>query len=138
MITVEDVRDYVRDVTWEDNDLLLDLAFTDEQIISAMKAVVREWNGIPPYTLDGYTYATLPDNTNVFFDGITAALLRTELINKTRNEADYRAGNMSTTIDTTYIQRLRELIQMFQGRFKEVAQGLKLTDNLEAVYGQIG
>ena len=138
MITIEDVRDYIKDVTWEDNDLLLDLAFTDDEITRAMKAVVREWNGIPPYTLDKYQYDQLPDNTNVFFDGIVAALLRTELLNKTRNEADYRAGNMTTTIDTTYIQRLRELIQVYEARFKEVAQGLKITKNLSDVYGQIG
>jgi len=138
MITIADIRAYVKDVTWQDNDLLMDLAFTDEQITQAMKSCVRDWNGIPPYVARGYKWDKLPDDTNVFFDGTVASLLRTEFLNKARNEAVYQAGNMSSNIDTQYINRLKELIQLHEARFKDVASGVKLSLNLNAAYGPLG
>ena len=137
-VTPLDIREYMQDVTADDNDLLLDLAFTDEQIQRAMRSVMREWNSLPPYVDPIRDENKLPFDTNIFLDGAVAALLRMHLLQKTRNEVDYQAGNAAVNTDVVYIKRLKELIPMFEGRFKEAASNAKLSINLAHAYGQVG
>ena len=48
-LTTEDIRHFLLDRDVEDNDLELDVAFSDEEIRDAMKRAARAYNSIPPF-----------------------------------------------------------------------------------------
>jgi len=137
-ISIDDVRNYMFDTSWKENDLLLDVEFTDEQIQAAMNTVIREWNSIPPYVYKLEPGADLPNDTNMFLDGIVAALLRALLLNKMRNEVSVQAGNMAVATDTSYINQLKSIIPVYERRFQEAATAQKIYINLNQAYGQVG
>ncbi len=137
LISKQDVRQYLVDNSADDNPLLLDLAYTDDDLAAAMKSAAREFNSITPYSISVAPDA-LPDDTNVFFDAITASLLRMSLLQKTRNDITHQAGNVSVQVDSVYIGHLRSLIPLFDERFRKAAFDIKLARNLNDGFGAVG
>lgn len=138
-ITELDVRDYIRDKTAEDNPLSAgELRYTSEEIASAMRWTAREYNSLPPIGVSSVDPAHLPGDTNIFLDGITAALLRTTLLRETANDIQVQAGNVSVQIGSVQIAHLKQLIPMFDERFRSAATNVKLSINLASAFGSIG
>ena len=136
-ITEKDVRDYIMDRAAMDHIVLPDLAFTSEEIMTAMKTAARRYNSIRPY-VDYVKPDKLPDNIGLFFDGITAALFETMRINASLNDMDYQAGNVTASVKGVLLKNLAPLIDFYNKRFVEEATQRKLSINLQAAYGQIG
>lgn len=137
-IVEEDIREYLMDTSWEDNDLLLDKAFSTEELEAAMRSVVRMWNDIPPFLNSTITPDKLPSNSNVFFDGIVLALLKRKLLNLTRNDIDYNAGNMQVSFEAKHIQHIKSLIPYYEAKFEQAAKAIKTSANLRSAYGPVG
>lgn len=137
-ISKQDVRQYMLDRTADDNPLLLDLAYTDEDITAAMKAAAREFNSIPPLFVRNFDADSLPDDTNIFFDGIACALLRMQLFQKTRNDIQHQAGNVTAAVDAAHINHIRQLIPMFDERFRRAAGDYLLAINVNNGFGSVG
>lgn len=136
-ITEQDIRDFMMDRTAEDHLLLADVAFTSEDIARAMKTTARRFNSLQPYTVTVQA-DRLPDDTNIFFDGIAAALLDLKRINASLNDMDYSAGNVQASVQGNLIKNLSGLIPVYEARFKEAASAIKISVNLDAAYGSLG
>jgi len=132
-ITNEDVRLYILDRSIEDNDLDLDLSFSDQEIASAMQRASRAWNSIPPF-VSQVIWPHLPADTNVFLDA-TAEQLYLSLISKLqRNDIDYTAGGVGTNIVSKRIEHLKWQIKECRERWMAVARDIKVTRNINQAY----
>ncbi len=128
-LTTEDVRMFIFDRTIEDNDLLLDLNFSETEIQNAMIRAAREYASIPPYT-STVNPACLPTDTNMFLDATSAQLYLSEMSKLMRNDIDYNSGNVTTNIVAKRIGHLKELFKLHQERFMTAAKQWKLTENI--------
>lgn len=136
-ITVDDIRLYILDRSIEDNDMDLDLSFSDEEIMAAMERVAREYNSIPPY-VDGASPDRLSKTTNMFFDGILQQLYMAELNRAMRNDIDYVAGNVTTNPEKSRIANLTTLARDHGERFREAVRNRKIFINMSDGYGPVG
>jgi len=136
-ITEEDVRNYILDRTLEDNELQLDLTFSPEDISNAMVRAARDYNSLPPF-VGGVEASKLPNDTNMFLDGIAAQLYISRLSKLSRNDMDYTAGNVTTNIVQKQIGHLQNLIKMHRDFFREAALAQKVFINHSLAWGQIG
>jgi len=128
-ITPDDVRMYIFDRTVEDNDLLLDLNFSEKDIQDAMVRAAREYASIPPYT-SCVNPACLPSHTNMFLDATVAQLYISEMSKLMRNDIDYNSGNVTTNLVAKRIIHLKDMYKFHNERFKEAAKNWKLTENV--------
>jgi len=134
-LQVDDVRNYIWDRNVEDNDLELDLTFSDEEIIEAMKRCAREYASIPPY-VGSVSPGHLPNDTNMFLDGTVAQLYISRLNQLSRNDIDYAAGGVQTNLVKKQIEHMRQLAREHMQRFKEPAMQYKITLNLRNAFGR--
>lgn len=137
-LTEEDVRAYLQDVSFEDNDVLGDLRFTSEQIDAAMRGAAREWNSLPPLICPITNGAQLPGDTNIFLDAIAAQLYRGLAAKLSAEDIPLNAGNMTGDITARQLQHCRKLAQEYQQRFVAAAVQYKRTINIQRAFGQIG
>lgn len=133
-ISVEDVRSYVLDHTVEDNDLVLDLAFSNEEIEDAMKRAARAYNSIPPLNIARVEWNNLPDDTNIFLDATVEQLYITLLAKLIRNDIDYTAGGVTTNLVAKRISHLREHIKEHRALWQQAAGDLKKTANISMAF----
>ncbi len=140
MITEQDIRDYIRDSVETDNPLLAgELRYTPKQISQAMRTAAREFNTIPPIGVLPVDPEHLPDDTNIFFDGITVALLRQSLVFEAANDVQVTGGNVNVNLGATQINHLKTiLIPMFEERFRRAATDVKVAANLRSAFGSVG
>jgi hypothetical protein len=136
-ITVDDIRLYILDRSIDDNDFDQDLSFSDEEILNAMARAAREYNSIPPY-VNGARADCLPKDTNMFFDATVQQLYIAELNRAMRNDIDYDAGGVVTSMEAKRIKNLQQLAQEHGERFREAARNRKIFINFSDGYGQIG
>lgn len=130
-LTSDDVRMYIFDRNIEDNDLLLDLNFSEEEIANAMVRAAREYASIPPYT-SVVSPACLPADTNMFLDATVAQLYISEMNKLMRNDIDYTAGNVTTNLVKSRIKHLADLYKLHQDRFRTAAKDWKIAENVSA------
>jgi hypothetical protein len=136
-ITIDDVREYMRDRTADDHELLTDVAWTDEEISRAMRTAAREFNSITPFSIT-VNPNHLPGDTNVFLDGIAVALFRRMRTNDGLNDLAYTAGSVKVDITGTRIGHLDRMIGMYDERFQSRAKEIKRAANLRMAFGAIG
>jgi hypothetical protein len=128
-LTSEDVRMFIFDRTIGDNDLLMDLNFSEVEIQNAMVRAAREYASIPPYT-STVNPGCLPSHTNMFLDATAAQLYISEMSKLMRNDIDYNSGNVTTNLVAKRIAHLKELYKLHTERFTEAAKSWKLTENI--------
>ncbi len=136
-ITEADVRDYLRDRNFQDNLLLPDVAYSPEEILTAMKTAAREFNSLPPLVMSVKAQC-LPDDTNVFFDAIAAALMRSVVANATANDMDYSAGGVTANVQGNKLKNYTAAAMMFDQRFRQAASDIKTCFNLSQADGPVG
>jgi hypothetical protein len=122
---------YIFDRTIEDNDLLLDLNFSEEEISNAMVRAAREYASIPPYT-SRVCPSCLPNTTNMFLDAIVAQLYMSEMNKLMRNDIDYTSGNVTTNLVAKRIKHLADLAKLYTERFRTSAKEWKIAENVSA------
>ncbi len=132
-LTTEDVRMFLLDRDATDNDLELDLAFSDEEIKSAMERAARSYNGIPPY-VHNVSPNALPGDTNLFLHAAAEQLLRSLLSKLRRNDVDYTAGGVGVNIVTKRIAHLEREIREHRELWQEEATSRKLYININLGY----
>lgn len=133
-LTIQDVRDFVGDEKPEDNPLLMDLMWSDPDILSSMKAAARAYNSIEPQC-EVVRAEALPDDDSTFLNGIAADLCR-KYLNKLRNrDITYTAGNVQASVTSARIVHFEKMRVEYEEQFKQQAQNRKLRINLAAAYG---
>lgn len=137
VITIQAVRDYLLDRSPEDNETEGDLAFSDKEILGAMTSAARDSNSIPPY-VDNVQPGQLPDNTNIYFDGITKHLYRAQIARLIRDDFDYEAAGVTANLVKKRIEHYTRLQAEADKSFKEAIKARKLLLNISRGYGQVG
>jgi hypothetical protein len=93
-VDVSYVRLALRDKTAEDNYLLDDVVFTDDEINYAIQATVDAWNETPPCVTRDLTADSFPWNA-ALIDGIKGKLFSIASYNMVANNLAYSAGGVS-------------------------------------------
>jgi hypothetical protein len=138
MLTIEDVRLFLLDRGPEDNEISIDLTFSDAEIVNAMVRAARDYNSIPPLDVDVVNPNQLPTNTNLFLYGTAAQLLLSRKAKLMRNDIDYAAGNVQVSPAKKEIQYISALQQELKNEFNMEARQRKITINVMNGFGQIG
>ena len=132
-ITPDLIREVIRDQTPGDNALYADLAFSEAEILAAMRSCARAFNSIPPYVL-----CANPDcmeaHSNTFVDGTLEALYRTRMTQLMRNDIDYTAGDVTIGVTKQQIEHLKGLMKLHGDRFMQEAKQFKLIANTRMAY----
>lgn len=132
ILTSEEVRLFLQDRE-ELNPLLLGIRFTPEMIEQAMINTVDYYNLMNPplgtmYTLESFPYRSL------LLLGTASYLLRSGAINEAANQLTYSADGVQVN-DKDKAQVFMSLGQNMQQEFKELAQQIKMNQNISQIYG---
>jgi len=136
-LTISDIRNYIWDRSAADNQLELDLAFSDAEIRDAMKRAAREYNSVPPFVA-GADPATLPTDTNLFLDATAFQLYISRLSRMQRSDIDYTAGGVTVELEKRQIAYMKEMIPFHRDRFLEATKAQKVFLNLRRAFGRVG
>lgn len=138
MLTIEDVRLFLLDRGPEDNEISIDLAFSDAEIANAMVRAARDYNGLPPIGVDSVDPDRLPSDTNLFLYGTAAQALLSRKAKLMRNDIDYQAGNLQVSPAKKEIAYIDALQKECKENFVMEARQRKITINVMNGFGQIG
>lgn len=132
ILTSEEIRLFLQDRA-EMNPLLLGIRFTPEMIEQAMINTVDYYNLMNPPTGIMYTVETFPFRSLLLL-GSASYLLRSGAINEAANQLSYAADGVQVN-DKDKAQIFMSLAKDLQTDFKELAQNLKMNQNISQIYG---
>ena len=132
IVTNEEVRLFLQDRA-ELNPLTLGIRFTPEMIDQAMINTVDYYNLMNPPTGMMYTVESFPYRS-ILLLGTSAYLLRSGAINEAANQLSYVADGVQVN-DKDKAQIFMSLAQNLQQDFKELAQQIKMNQNVAQIYG---
>lgn len=132
-LNIEEVRHFVMDRTVEDNDLDLDLSFTDEEITQAMERAARSFNSMPPHIMR-VEWNRLPLDTNIFLYATAEHLYRAALGKLRRNDIDYNAGGVATNLAAKRIGHFEKMISEYNQLWTSEAKSIKIAANLSRAF----
>jgi hypothetical protein len=134
-LSKNDIRMFLIDKAPEDNYLLDDVEYTNEEICSACQFCVDKYNSQPPY-VDTYTVATWPYRYEMLI-GTSAMLLRMKAINMTRNRLDYTQQDGTAVQDKNKAPEYLALAKDLMAEFTDLITKIKVSKNMEACYGSV-
>lgn len=132
-ITTGHVSRFLRDFA-DNNILLAEVQFTEEDITDAMYFAVAEYNALTPVTTA--TADAFP-NDWLLLMGTAAHLMRSESFLQLRNQATYNDGdiqNIGVDDKFTFYSQLAESLKQ---EWKTTAQKVKQQQNMESGYGYL-
>lgn len=132
-ITSGQVSRFLRDKA-EDNILLDEVQFEEEDIRDATKFAIDEFNAMTPVT--SYTEESFP-NDYILLLGVTAHLMSSEAFLQLRNQATYRDGDVENIGIDDKFQLYKGLGDAIKKEWKTVAQKYKQQMNMEGGYGSL-
>lgn len=138
MLTIEDVRLFLLDRGPDDNEISIDLTFSDAEITNAMVRAAREYNSIPPLFVETVNPDALPTDTNMFLYGTAAQALLSRKAKLMRNDIDYQAGNVQVSPVRKELGYIDSLQKELKDSFIIEARQRKLTLNVLNGFGEIG
>jgi hypothetical protein len=133
VLTKDEIRAFLRDRA--DNNILLDqVQFTDNDINTAINLAVSEWNTITPTTDDGAD--TIPKAALIL--GTARWLMQSESFLQLRNQATYQDGEIGPIGLDDKFGAYAQLSSSLRSEWLELAQSYKIQKNMEASYGNLG
>lgn len=135
-LTIQEVRDEVRDRYPADHTVHIDIIYTDDDILSAMRSCARRYNSIEPRT-SCVSGEALPGDDSMFMDGTVAALFRRSRNSAALNELPFSAGDVQFNADTVLKNNLEKLASEYSERFESAAKQRKLSENIAASFRRI-
>lgn len=138
MLTIEDVRLFLLDRGPDDNEISIDLTFSDAEIANAMVRAAREYNSIPPLFVETVNPSDLPTDTNMFLYATAAQALLSRKAKLMRNDIDYQAGNVQVSPVRKELGYIDSLQKELKDNFIIEARQRKLTLNVMSGFGEIG
>jgi hypothetical protein len=133
VIDVQDVRDFIFDRTLEDNQVGLDLAFSDDEITKAMRFAAMRYNETTPY-VDTVNAAYLKHGM-LFLNGIAYGLYLSKLQQLSRQDITYQAGSMTIDAIKPQLDHLTAFVKIFKDEFERLAKERKLWINTANAFG---
>ncbi len=132
-IIPDDVRHYILDRSVKDNEIEMDLFFSDEEIAKAMHHAARDYNSIPPL-VNQVNANQLCDSTNMFFDGIAKHLYIMQVSKLQRNEIEYNAGGVTSNLYGARIKSFTGMIQFHGESFAQAVKDHKIAINIRNAF----
>lgn len=133
ILTVDQVRRFMRDYP-DKNILLDDVEFTQEDINQGVEMVTSKYNIITPQTVitpQGWAI----NAQYLLLLGVAAYLIFSAAQLQLRNQATYQDGDIAPIgIDDKYPMYI-QLYQQMNSEWMQLAQQVKIQNNLEAAYG---
>lgn len=137
MNTHEMVRHFIWDRTIEDNPLELDLEFSDQEIGHARQFAAMMFNSIPPFVVT-IQANNIPTNWEYpFLLATVYHLLLAKLMQLSRKDLDYTAGNMTVDINKRRIDFLSKWAPAIKTEAMATIKEHKVAANLESAYGHV-
>jgi hypothetical protein len=137
-VTIEMLREHLGDST---RDLEAkrdgDLAWSDQELKSAMEAVARSYNSLPPF-VETVRWTNLSADTEIFLDGAAAAVMERRVRNLTTERTQFQAGGITTDPDGAIIDGLTKLAERLRGKFEREATARKANRNWLHAFGRVG
>lgn len=133
-ITVADVRMAMWDYCPEDNTLIDDLQFNDEQIMFAIRRPIDRWNETTPH-ITSYTPKTFPFREH-WLIGTIGYLYRTAAHNYRRNNLQYQAGGVAVN-DKDKSQEYEMMAKERIGEFDSWMHQKKIEMNIALGFGTL-
>lgn len=131
------VRLAMRDKSADDNYLLDDVAFSDDEIDYAREAIVDLWNETPPPVTADYTVSSWPWR-HYGFIGVKAKLFAIAASNMEANHLAYSAGGV-TVDDKNKASEYEQLSAKYMQEFIRWMRHKKREINISLAYtGSIG
>lgn len=127
-LTPEDIRHFILDRTALDNELELDLYFTDDEIFKAIRHACMSFNSIPPRV-----YFLEPLNapyTMTMLHGTAYHLYLSKIDSLGRNEIEYTSGGVTSNSAAARIRNLKELAMLHRQEFETLARQEKIEQNI--------
>lgn len=133
-LTNEAIRMFMRDQPHY-NILLDDVEFKDDEINLAMRLALSKYNALLPVS----TLAT-PQYMNeyVLLCGVCAILMRSEGLRQLRNQLITQDGNISMSGLDEKQNLYAEWAERFNTEFTDMAQKIKMQENMESMYAGFG
>ena len=132
LICTEDVRHFILDRDAQDNPLLMDLAFSEDEIDRSIRYACMSFNEIPPYVFDVHP-ERIPFEA-CFLHGILYHLYLAKFSQLSRNDIDHQEGNMTVEVTKRLIANLKDLMQFHKTEFETAAKNRKITANVSAAF----
>ena len=141
LTSVEDVRRFVLDRMIDDNEIDLELFFSDAEIITARRLAVANYNELPPYVdkiqLTSCNQDCLPAPV-MFLNGIAYQLYLSKLQKLHKEDVEYQAGGMTVNIIKKRIAYITGTIKIFKDEFLGLASARKTHINYSSAFGRVG
>jgi len=135
IITVEDIRETIKDRGAADNEIDRDVTFSDPDIKMAMRLAAAHTRTIPPTEFGNYTADCLPFNMG-YIDGVISFLYENEADRLERNEHTTEVtGEQDMDVITVRAKALRRLSEKRLERFERAVHHDKYIRNLRGAWG---
>ena len=134
-LSTDRVRQFMFDQTLQQNLLEMDLTFSEPQILSAMDFAALDYNEMDP-KVHTVSPRSLPFAL-CFLYGVAFYLTQGKIMEWTRNDINYTAGNMTASPEQARIKHYKELMMMFMTEWKTRAKLHKLAINIACVAGPL-
>lgn len=128
-ITIEDVREAIQDRGPEDNSIDCDLAFSDDEIIHAMKRAAAAYNSMAPIGVDVVSYKCLPLHNEIFINAVLSKLYNAATFKLARNLQTWQTGDTTVEFEKTRMDAYKALVKEFDEMWKEAAKERKIEIN---------
>ena len=131
--SLKEIRTYIRDTVVE-NDFLKAVEFTDDEIITALVAPVREWNEMLP-PVSPFTCATFPYR-EMWIKGTLGHLCRMAAAWYLRNKMQTSHGGLSVD-DRNKNAEYSKQSEMYLTEWRTAARAMKVRINIGRAFGTI-
>lgn len=136
IVSKDQIRMFMRDYA-NNNILLDDVQFTNDELNLAMEMAASAFNTITPQT--NYTAQTFPLQLRyLLLIGTARFLLMSESMMQVRNQATVQDGDISPIGISDKAALYSQLAQQLKGEWDELARGVKTQNNMEAAYASLG
>lgn len=131
-LTPDEVRAYIHDYS-ENNHLIEGEEFSDGSIQLAMKLALSDYNTIPPLsTVSPKMFPSL----SLLLYGTLAHLFLGKAANLARNTMAYSDGGLNIPVEER-AELYMNLGNQYMTQFKDLANRLKIQQNIESGYGSV-
>jgi len=133
IVSTDQIRRFMRD--YPNNNILLDdVEFTQDDINQGVEMVTSKYNAVTPQTM--LLSSSWPAHLQyVLLLGVAAYLIKSNAFLQLRNQATYQDGDIAPIgIDDKYTLYL-QFASTLQAEWDGLVREIKTQNNLEAVYG---
>lgn len=137
-LTPNDMRMFTLDTSAQNNLLDLDLTWSEQEILEAMRRCALMWNGIPPQSVTMRVDPLSLPAEYVFMAGTAYQMYLAKLQQYQRGDLEYAIGGVQTNIFGKRIAHFQQNLAMLRDEFVQLTSAQKANQNMANAWGAIG